>query len=36
MKENFKAMVNFVKDSGFEDVIYQASVCTSGNVWFPL
>ena len=41
MKENFKVIGNFVKDSGFEDVIYQTSVCTSGSligaiVWFPL
>ena len=32
MKENFKVIGNFVKDSGFEDVIYQASVCTSGSL----
>ena len=32
MKENFKVTGNFVKDSGFEDVIYQASVCTSGSL----
>ena len=31
MKENFKVIGNFVKGSGFEDVIYQASVCTSGS-----
>ena len=32
MKENFKVIGCFVTNSGFEDVVLQASVCSSGSL----
>ena len=32
MKENFKIMGLFLQSSGFEDIVYQARLCTSGSL----
>ena len=32
IKENFKVIGILVRNSGFEDVVYQAGVCTSGSL----